>query len=214
MTTLELLALTSQQTSPADHWRNKNTLIIYLQRQIFWKLQVLKVFKKERGNHLLKLHAERVEFPETNHAICTSGTKVPRWAFNSRTKLQGPRVLMTSDQFSVLNLPLPLPIWFVGTKPERTGLCSHFRNSLSTCHLLHSHLNRCDGGSVGLQNTDRCTGPQAPHSDGLVTACWSSESVLIVDSHVTDLCWMATECCQKATVICGPDFHQAVIRTL
>lgn len=81
-------------------------------------------------------------------------------------------------------------------------------------HLLHSDLNRCDGGSVGLQDTDGCTGPQAPHSDGFVTTGWSDESVLIVDSHVTDFCWVAAERGQKAAVIRGPDFHQAVIRTL
>ena len=81
-------------------------------------------------------------------------------------------------------------------------------------HQTDSYLYGSDGGCVGLQNSDGCTGTQAPHPDGFVAARRGNESVLVVDRHVTDLCRVAAQRCEEPAVICGPDLHQAVIRTL
>lgn len=81
-------------------------------------------------------------------------------------------------------------------------------------HKYTSNLYGCDWGCMCLQNNDGCTGTQAPHSDDFITAGRSNESILVIDGHVADLCWVAAECCQEPTIICGPDFHQAVIWTL
>lgn len=77
-----------------------------------------------------------------------------------------------------------------------------------------THLYGCDGGNVGLQNGDGCTGAQTPHSDNLVAAGWGQEAVLVVHRHVADLCRVAAQRRQESAVVCGPDFHEAVVGPL
>lgn len=76
------------------------------------------------------------------------------------------------------------------------------------------HLYGCDGSSMSLKNGNGRAGTQAPHSDDFVTACRCNETIFIVHSHVTDLRRVAAERGKESTIVCGPDFYQAVIRTL
>lgn len=80
--------------------------------------------------------------------------------------------------------------------------------------MYFSYLYGSNRSWMSLKDCNWCTSSKTPHSYNFVTAASGNESIFIVNSHVRNFSRVPSKCSKKASIICCPDFHQTVIRTL
>lgn len=87
---------------------------------------------------------------------------------------------------------------------------------LLICQRLYhcSHLYGSNRSWMSLKDSNWCTSSKTPYSHNFITAACSNESIFIVNSHVGNFSRVPSKCSKEASIICSPDFHQAVIWTL
>lgn len=89
-------------------------------------------------------------------------------------------------------------------------------SDLWTCERSYhcSHLYGSNRSWMSLKDSNWCASSKTPYSHNFITAACSNESVFVVNGHVRDFSRVPAQCSKEASIICSPDFHQAVIWTL